>query len=372
MRGHPKRRPGRFSPPWPAPHAERRKTCEAEGKRHMEPRELERRLKRKELAPVVFLWGEESWLVDETIRQIEAVALTPGAREFDREAFYGDEAEALAIVTAAQTLPWLGAQRLVLVRAAEALPRSAEPALVAYCKQPSPSTCLIFTAQRAEASRPLFALLLKSPWAVRFRRLSARELSLWIEQRLAARGCRIASDAVAALMEAVGNDLRLLANEIDKLETFVGSEQAIEVESLMALTGDMRESSAFELARLLSAGDLVEALRTWGKFVSSGEYPGLALGAITHHVRQLWRIQLAQRAGASPERLASELNIPAFTVRRLGAQAAALEPERLRHWLDALLEADQALKRSGLPPRSVFERLILRFCVGKGGAHTPT
>jgi DNA polymerase III subunit delta len=337
----------------------------------MEPRELERRLKRNELAPVVFLWGEESWLVDETIGQIEAVALDPEARDFNREVFYGDEAEAQAVVTAAQTLPWLGLQRLVLVRGADALPRSADPPLVAYCKQPSPSTCLIFTAQRAETSRPLFALLAKLPWAVRFRRLLPRELSAWIEQRIVASGCRITADAVAVLIETVGNDLRLLANEIDKLVTFVGSEPAIEVESLTALTDDIREMSAFELARLLSMGDLAEALRAWGKFASSGEYPGLALGAILHHVRQLWRIKLAQPASASPERLARELNIPAFTVRRLSAQAAAIEPEQLRQWLEALLEADQTLKRSGLPPQSVFERLILRFCVRKGGAHTP-
>jgi DNA polymerase III subunit delta len=336
----------------------------------MEPRELERRLKRKESAPVIFLWGEESWFVDEAIRQIELVAIDPEAREFNREVFYGDEAEAQAIVTAAQTLPWLGAQRLVLVRGADALPRSAEPPLVAYCKQPSPSTCLIFTAQRAETHRPLFALLLKQPWAVRFRRPLGRELSTWIEQHVAARGGHITSEAVAALIEAVGNDLRLLANEIDKLVTFVGSEQAIGADSLMALTGDIREMSAFELARLLSAGDLAEALRAWGKFASSGEYPGLALGAIIHHVRQLWRIKLAQGAGASPERLARELNMPAFTLRRLSAQAATLEPERLRQWLEALLDADQTLKRSALPAQSVFERLILRVCVGKGGPHT--
>jgi DNA polymerase-3 subunit delta len=337
----------------------------------MEPRELERRLKRNELAPVVCLWGEESWLVDDTIGQIEAVALDPAAREFNRDVFYGDEAEAQAVVTAAQTLPWLGLHRLVLVRGADALPRSADPPLVAYCQQPSPSTCLIFTAQRVEPSRPLFALLLKLPWTVRFRRLLGRELSTWIEQRTAARGCRISADAVAALLEAVGNDLRLLANEIDKLVTFSGSEQAIEVESVSALTRDEREMSAFELARLLSVGDLAEALRAWGKFASSGEYPGLALGAIIHHVRQLWHIKLAQPAGASPERLARELNIPAFTVRRLSAQASAIESEQLRHWLEALSQADQTLKRSGLPPQAVFETLILRFCVRKGGAHAP-
>jgi len=338
----------------------------------MEPRELERHLKRNELAPVIFLWGEESWLVDEAIRQIEAVILAPESRAFDHEVFYGDEAEPQAIVSAAQTLPWLASQRVVLVREAEALPRAADPALVAYCKQPSPSTCLIFTAQRAEASRALFALLLKLPWAVRFRRLLARDLTAWIEQRLATRGCRITSEASAALIEAVGNDLRLLATEIDKLVTFVGTQQAIGVESLIALTGDMRESSAFELARLLSTGDLAGAMRAWEKFASSGEYPGLALGAIIHHVRQLWRIKLAQHAGTSPERLARELNIPAFTIRRLSTQAAALGTEQLRQWLDALLEADQTLKRSGLPPRSVFERLILRFCVGRGGAQAPT
>jgi len=338
----------------------------------MEPRELERHLKRNELAPVIFLWGEESWLVDEAIRQIEAVVLAPESRAFDHEVFYGDEAEPQAIVSAAQTLPWLASQRVVLVREAEALPRAADPALVAYCKQPSPSTCLIFTAQRAEASRALLALLLKLPWAVRFRRLLARDLTAWIEQRLATRGCRITSEASAALIEAVGNDLRLLATEIDKLVTFVGTQQAIGVESLIALTGDMRESSAFELARLLSTGDLAGAMRAWEKFASSGEYPGLALGAIIHHVRQLWRIKLAQHAGTSPERLARELNIPAFTIRRLSTQAAALGTEQLRQWLEALLEADQTLKRSGLPPRSVFERLILRFCVGRGGAQAPT
>jgi DNA polymerase III subunit delta len=242
---------------------------------------------------------------------------------------------------------------------------------VAYCKQPSPSTCLIFTAQRAEMSRPLFALLSKLPWAVRFRRLPARDLALWIEQRVATWSCRITADAMATLIQMVGSDLRLLAHEIDKLAIFVGSDHAIEVGSLTALTEDVRETSAFELARLLSGGDLAEALRAWGKFASSGEYPGLALGAIVHHVRQLWRIKLAHQAGASPERLARELNMPAFTVRRLSAQAAAIESERLRQWLEALLEADQTLKRSGLPPQAVFEKLILRFCVGKGGTHVP-
>ena len=329
----------------------------------MEPREIERRLTRQELAPVVFLWGEESWLADEAINRIEAVVLDPETRAFNRQVFYGDEAEAQAVVTAAQTIPWLGSQRLVLLRGADALPRSADPPLVAYCQQPSPSTCLLFVAQRAETNRPLFALLLKLPWAVRFRRLLPRELSIWIEQRIAASGCRITAAAVAALIETVGNDLRLLANEIDKLVTFVGVGHVIEVESVTALTQDIREVTAFELARFLSAGDLAEALRAWGKLASSGEYPGLALGAIIHHVRQLWRIKLAQAGGASPERLARELNIPAFTVRRLSAQAATLEAAQLRQWLEALLEADRTLKRSGLPPQSVFERLILRFCV---------
>jgi DNA polymerase-3 subunit delta len=333
----------------------------------VEPREIERRLKRHECAPVVFLWGEEPWLVDETIRQIEAVALEPEGRECNREVFYGDQAEAQAVVTAAQTLPWLGSQRLVLLRGAEALPRSADPPLLAYCKQPAPSTCLVFTAQRVEMSRPLFALLLKLPWAVRFRRLQGRDLSSWIAQRTAASDCRMSAEAVVALIDTVGNDLRLLSNEIDKLVTFVGSGQTIEVEHLTALTDDIREMSAFELARFLSAGDLAEALRAWGKFASSGEYPGLALGAIIHHVRQLWRIKLAQSANLSPERLARDLNLPAFTIRRLSAEAAAIEFAQLRQWLEALLEADQTLKRSGLPPRSVFERLILRFCVRRGG-----
>jgi DNA polymerase-3 subunit delta len=337
----------------------------------MEPRELQRHLQRRELAQVIFLWGEESWLAEEASSRVESIALEPETREFNRQVFYGDEADVQAIVSAAQTLPWLGLQRLVVVRGAEALPRTTDAALIAYCAQPSPSTCLLVIASRVETSRPLFAHLLKLPWAVRFRRLLPRELAAWIEQRAAANGCRITAAAVAALIDCVGNDLHLLASEIDKLATFVGGEPLIEVDSVRALTSDIREMSAFELARCLGAGDVAGALRAWGKFAASGEYPGLALGAIIHHVRQLWRIKLAQSVGTSAERLARELNLPAFTVRRLSAQAASLDCARLRHWLDILLQADQTLKRSGLPVQVLFERLILQLCVRSGGTHRP-
>jgi DNA polymerase III delta subunit len=162
-----------------------------------------------------------------------------------------------------------------------------------------------------------------------------------------------------------------LANEIDKLVDYVGAGHTIEAETLAALTGDVRETSAFELARLLTARDLAGALRAWEKFASSGEYPGMALGAIIHQVRQLWRLKLGQRTGATPERLASELNMPSFTVQRLSAQAAGLELAQLRQWLEALFEADQLLKRSGLSPQTVFARLILRFCLGEEAAQAP-
>ncbi|MBI3326905.1 MAG: DNA polymerase III subunit delta [Nitrospinae bacterium] len=330
----------------------------------MDPRELERRLKRQEVAPLMLLWGEETLLIDEAVQQIEALALDPATREFNRDIFYGDEADAHAILTAAQTIPWLASYRMVCVRGVEALPRTGDEPLVAYCQHPSPSTCLIFTAHKIELDRPLFSLLAKMSWALRFRPLFARELSVWVAQRVQARGCRITAEAISALLEAVGNDLRLLASEIDKLVIFVGSGETIDEAVLAATTGDVRETSAFELARLLSAGELAGALRAWQKLSTGGGYPGMALGAIVHHVRQLWRVKLEQRSGASTERIASALNIPVFTVRRLSESAAKIEPDMLYRWFEALLEADQALKRSGLPTQTVFERLILRLCRG--------
>jgi DNA polymerase III delta subunit len=88
-------------------------------------------------------------------------------------------------------------------------------------------------------------------------------------------------------------------------------------------------------------------------------------------VRQLWRLKLAQHTGATPERLARELNIPPFMVQRLSAQAASLDLSRLRQWLEALYEADLLLKRSGLSPQSVFEGLMLRCCLGTETAQRP-
>jgi DNA polymerase-3 subunit delta len=210
---------------------------------------------------------------------------------------------------------------------------------------------------------------MKLPWAVRFRRLLPRELASWVEHRVTAQGCRIVPAAVSGLIEAIGNDLRALASEIEKLVSFVGVGQTIDAGSLAVATADVRETSAFELARLVTARDLDGALRAWEKFSASGEYPGLALGALIHQVRQLWRFKLARLAGVSPERIGRELNIPPFMVQRLAAQATELETARLRQWFEALFEADQQLKGSGLPPQAVFERVILRLCLGKSMPH---
>ena len=97
--------------------------------------------------PVTLLHGPEPFLLEDALARLTR-ALFPGQAELTlvREVLDARAAGAEAIVQSALMLPWLGERRLVIARGADGLAAKAGEPLVAYVKDPNPSTALVLLA----------------------------------------------------------------------------------------------------------------------------------------------------------------------------------------------------------------------------------
>ncbi|MGE4492762.1 MAG: DNA polymerase III subunit delta, partial [Syntrophotalea sp.] len=104
----------------------------------MTPGELQKRLREKSLPNLLLLYGEETFFVDRTLREIIEQTVPAEARDFNLEIFHGKGCRVATVLDAARTLPVFSPRRLVIVRDLHALPADELDRFVDYLKDPVP------------------------------------------------------------------------------------------------------------------------------------------------------------------------------------------------------------------------------------------
>ncbi|MBI5017304.1 MAG: DNA polymerase III subunit delta [Deltaproteobacteria bacterium] len=313
-------------------------------------------------APVVYIYGDESFLVARALAEVEGEALGPGAAELNREVYEAPGASPAAVVSAAKTLPFLGGRRLVVVRSAHLWLADAWQPVLPYLGAPNPSTCLVFVAATLDKRTKAGKALEKAARLVECRRPSERELPGWAERLAREAGLRPGPGVLESVVLRVGPDLQLLHQEIEKLRTFAGEGGGITREDVEALVGESRATTVFVFCDALGARDLAAATRTLRRLLQLGEPPVRLLYMIHRHVRLLWstRELLDERLRADRSAVAAAVGVPPFVADGLLRQAKGWRAEDLRDAFHTLVATDVALKTGA--GAEALDALVLRLC----------
>ena len=313
-------------------------------------------------APVVYVHGDEPYLVDRALREIEQEALPGGASDFNREVFEAPEAQTSSVLSAARTLPFLGGRRFVLVKGAHAWPAEAWERLIPYLEAPNPSTCLVFVAERLDRRTRAGKILEKAARVVECPRPAERELLPWASRMAEEEGLRLPTRVLQSLVLRVGPDLQMLWQEVQKLRAFAGEGGDVAEEDLEALVGVSRGTTVFVLCNALGQRELASAVQTLRQLLEMGEPPVRVLFMVVRHFRSLWVArELLDRGGRIDARAAApKLGVPPFVAETILRQAKGWEEEELKSAFRAFLKADLSLKTGGRA--EVMDGLVLRLC----------
>ncbi len=187
-------------------------------------------------------------------------------------------------------------------------------------------------------------------------------------------GRRISPQAVRALVDAVGSDLRELAASCHQLATDVltlspdGAEEAaqarIEVEQVQDWFGGRVEVTGFRVADAAVAGRADHALALLRHALATGSDPVPLVAAVAAKVRAMAKVSVAGR-GRSAD-LAPALGMAPWQVDRARRDLAGWSEPGLAVAVLALAEADTAIKGGGRDPVYAVERALLTIAEARG------
>jgi DNA polymerase-3 subunit delta len=231
---------------------------------------------------------------------------------------------------------------VVVVRRAEQLKGDGGD-LDAYLEDPTPGVTLVLQAGKPDKRRAVWKRLLKKVAVKSAEPLKGRRLSGYVADQLRKRQLQLGPDGLEELIQRVGQDLRRLMGEVDKLESYAQG-QTLSGEDVSEILGRGMGQPIYKLTDAFMVRRRDEALKLLDAALEDRE-PGLRLLASLHYT--LRRLRIAKelgRLGRSGPELASQLGVPPFKVRDVMNAARQWSQAGLAAALVALQRADLRIK----------------------------
>lgn len=336
----------------------------------------------------------------------EALAKLRTSHDFgyNQDTFSGADGDVAAIRNTCDTMPFLSERRLVVVeglpkrktgakngngaaesddsaptqppdpatpkssgkgkksKAAGPDPKAFAAALADYTPHlPETTVLVLLTDDQLKDGDPLLRAAQRHGQARLFVAPRGPQLEDWLVRRAAAQDAKLAPDAARLLATEVGDNLRLLAMEIDKLATYAGPGGQIRAADVRALTPASRQAKVFDLTDALARRDRTRALALLHELLAAGESP-LGIVALTaYQTRTLLQVKSLAERGLRGPQIAQSAGMAPFVVDKSLALARQFSFAQLEAAHRSLLEVDTALKRSRMTPEMALDLLVVEF-----------
>jgi DNA polymerase III subunit delta len=297
--------------------------------------------------PIQAVVGEDTYLAEEALERVLAAAVGDD-RQDAVQVLHGDEAKWEDVLAAARTGSLFAPRRAVVVRRAELL-KGDEEAVEKYAAQPSPDATLVLVAAKPDRRRNPWKKLLPKATVHDAAPRRGRALRAHVEQELRARGLRFAPEAFDELVTEVGQDLRRLMGEVDKLEAFTGGGREISADDVAAVLGRGLGQPLYLLSDAFASRDAARSLERVERLLGDGEEALRILSTLHRSLRQLRAARALREARLPRADIGARLLPPNMQFKLdalLEASRRWSEPD-VRRGLAALGEADRRLKTGG-------------------------
>jgi DNA polymerase-3 subunit delta len=337
------------------------------------PRSLRTAFDAGSFDPVYVLYGDEEFVKEQILRQLMECVVDPALRDFNVDVRRGAELDAAGLRGALEQLPMLAERRLVVIRDAQGLKKPVHAVLDHYLGHPSRDLVLVLVLSAGED--------LPKTWAPHATVCECRPLTedgvlKWVAHYLreTLHG-RITPDAAALLVSHVGNDLALLAGELDKLLSYTNGDE-ITADAVQQVVGVRHGETLADLLDCVAARNAPGALAMLPRVMAQPKTTGVSVViALTAQTFALAWGGAARAGGMNPGMLSRAYY---DVLREGGAFVGRPWGEAIQHWmkalpqwdaarcdraLDLLLTTDLALKDTrASSEEQILETLVLGLC----------
>lgn len=326
------------------------------------PQKLNDSLSRGEVFPLYLLYGDETFLIDESLRSLEHCVLGDGLKDFNYTSFNGDEADPAAVRDAVETLPMMAQARIVVVKGAQDFSEKDWEQLMPLIESPVPSTAFVCVASKIDKRKKHFKRFLDHGVAIEFKRPYDNQIPDWIRTLSKRHDVKMSADAVEVFHQLVGSNLQDINGELQKLRQYLGDKKTATPDEVLKAVSRVRIESVFDLSEAIGRNDRARALDCLVNLLDNGQNEVGVLALVTRHVRILKLVSDGLKEGLSGGRLSSRAGVSPYFLKSYIDQARAWNERKIERTFQALLDTDRALKSSPVAAHIWLENFVVQTC----------
>lgn len=250
----------------------------------------------------------------------------------------GEESDAARMQEAVNSLPFLTARKLVVLREPGKQKAWAE-GIADILKGVADTTDLIIIEPKLDKRLSYYKTLKKETDFREFIELDGQGLARWAGEYAKAQGGTLSTADARLLVDRLGPNQQLLQQELDKLLTY---DPQISKAGIELLTEPMPQSTVFELLDAAFAGRTKRALELYNEQRALKVEPQAIIAMLAWQLHVLALVKAADKR--SVDDIAREARLNPFVVRKSQGLARNLTLSQLKRLVADLLDIDSKLK----------------------------
>lgn len=330
------------------------------------------KIKTKDLTGVYLFCGDEEYTKDFYIRKIRSHCIASFPPDSCRTVFDRGSLTPDALSDTVFTPPFMGERKIIEINAFQ-LTQPA-PLLTRYVNilgNIPKGISVLFVYRSGEFDTDLLEgkndgknefvnFIVNECIHVHFTHEKGNKLVLWIQKHFKSENAEISDEAARFLIEYCGNDMYILAGEIDKLCSVYTSKpiSAADIEAVCCANAEYR---LYDIVNSLADGNATKIKKIYEALIFAKVKPELILGTISGYFTDLHNFRTAFAENKTERELKSKLGYSDFQAGRLASAARALSGQFIANGIRECRDTDISVKRRASDSYTAIELMLYRI-----------
>ena len=310
---------------------------------------------------LVLIQGAEGLLADRAITKI--LAANPTATT---TTLIADEIE-VGMITDSLAPSLFGDARIVVIKEIQDLTADCSDEIIEYLVDPDESLNLVLWHKGGVKGKALVDKVKKAGAEVIAAEAIKKDSDKaeFVRSEFKRLGRKISTEAVQALIDSLGSDLRELGGACSQLASDVLDGKVIDEDDVVAYQRGRIETTGYDVADAVLDGKTALALISLRNAINTGTDPVLIVSAIAASIRTMAKVSGASR-GLKSYDLASQLGLPPWQIDKARRQLSGWSENALARSVITLAQADADIKGAAADPAYALERAIITISTARG------
>lgn len=336
---------------------------------------------------IIFMFGEEKFLLEAAYNQILSRIIPDEQAKFDFELIDASSSDYNTIVDSCLSFPFVSDRRVVVVKNFEHLAGkinkkdAIHTGFDKYLENPQSTTCLILIGDfnslngisselvnskkksKAEQKIKNLQFPLNKIFAyhscLEFEKLKEIHYPKWIVDKLALSFKKITDEALEFLIAQTNYNLHEINNEIEKLLLSLGNKNLIEIDDIANSLGTSRIYNVFELQKAIGRKDLSSSITIMQKMLEHEKQEILIVTVLSRFFITLWKLDEIIRQNNNQYVIAGAVGINPYFVPEYTETLKKYSSQQINSAIKKLTNIDEKLKSSSVSAKYLLEKFLI-------------